>query len=475
VARSSIPFIVPSLLSLCLLGAAPPLTCFGSPRPLSPPGASADLSFNFKESIATLEDGSVHAVWHAEADGARRIFYRRSPDAGRSWEPPRMLSAEGAEHPAIAASAGHVYVGWHRATPNGQAVVLRRSVDRGDRFEPPRVLSSSGSAAHVSLAADGPHVQAVWGDTRSGFAEIFVRSSEDGGARFSGERQLSDAPYESWVPNVDVHGDVAVAAWVDYRDANEEEYVRVSKDRGVTWEPSVRVTADPADSWAPSVVVRGRAIFLAWFDRRVAGLSDTDVEEPLDAAMALIGLPPHPAPPRDPLVYYLPGFQKRIEAKQRAIRTAAPAWVGQGGDPARLEALLRAFEARRLAWTKGWGIFLARSPDLGTSWEPARLVSTPGGPALRPSLDVSPPHLHLAWFDGRHGDDEIYYRHSADAGTTLGPEQRVTEAAGVSRRPSLAAFGRSVHLLWMDDRAGEPRIWYRRGVAPKTPPASEVE
>jgi hypothetical protein len=318
-------------------------------------------------------------------------------------------------------------------------------------------------------------VQAVWVDGRSGFAEIFVRSSEDGGARFSGERQLSDAPYESWVPNVDVHGDVAVAAWVDYRDGNEEEYVRVSKDRGVSWEPAVRVTNDPADSWAPSVVVRGRAIFLAWFDRRVAGLSDTDVEEPLDAAMALIGLPPYPAPPRDPLVYYLPRFQKRIAAKQQAIRTAAPAWVEGGGDAARLEALMQVFQARRLAWTNGWGIFLARSPDLGTSWEPARLVSRPGGPALRPSLDVSPPHLHLAWFDGRHGDDEIYYRHSADAGTTLGPEQRVTEASGVSRRPSLAAIGRGVHLLWMDDRDGDPRVWYRRGLAAKTGQASEAE
>jgi len=475
VARSSIPSVVPSLLGLCLLGAAPPPTCFGPPRPLSPPGASADLSFNFKESVATLEDGSVHVAWHAGADGARRVLYHRSPDAGRTWEPPRMLSGEGAEHPAIAASAGHVYVGWHEATPHGLAVVLRRSTDRGDRFEPPRALSSSGSAAHVSLAADGPHVQAVWGDTRSGFAEIFARSSEDGGARFSAERQLSDAPYESWVPNVDVQGDVAVAAWVDYRDANEEEYVRVSRDRGATWEPAVRVTTDPADSWAPSVVVRGDAIFLAWFDRRVAGLSDTDVEEPLDAAMALIGLPPHPAPPRDSLVYYLPGFQERIGAKQRAIRSAAPAWVAQGGDAAQLEALIQVFESRRLAWTKGWGIFLARSPDLGASWEPARLVSTPGGPALRPSLAVWPPHLHLAWFDGRHGDDEIYYRHSADAGTTLGPEQRVTTASGASRRPSLAAFGRGVHLLWMDDRDGEARIWYRRGLTPRPPHASEMD
>ncbi|MHC4506950.1 MAG: hypothetical protein ACYTFI_26990, partial [Planctomycetota bacterium] len=341
--RSRLPSIVLGGLALLLLGAVPHVhgTCFGSARPLSPDsrvGLGAGLSFNFKESVATLEDGSVHAVWHAEVGGpdgpVRRVFYRRSPDAGLHWGPPQVLSPAGGEHPAIAASAGHVYVAWHQPTPvasgPGLNVLLRRSTDRGEHFEPPRPLSTSGSATHVSLAADGPHVQAVWGDTRSGFAEIFVRSSQDGGARFTGERQLSHAPFESWVPNVDVHGDVAVTAWVDYQDANEEEYVRVSRDRGVTWDPARRVTADPADSWAPSVVVRGATIFLAWFDRRVAGLSDVDVEAPLDAAMALLGLPPQPAPPRDPAVYYLPPFRERIAGKREAVEAAAPDWIAGG-------------------------------------------------------------------------------------------------------------------------------------------------
>ena len=115
------------------------------------------------------------------------------------------------------------------------------------------------------LAAHGSRVHAAWGDTRSGDAEIYVRSSDDAGRSFDAEQRLSDEPYASWVPSVDAWDDVAVVAWVDYRDANEEEYLRVTRDGGRTWEPAVRVTEDPADSWAPSVAVRGEAIFLTWF------------------------------------------------------------------------------------------------------------------------------------------------------------------------------------------------------------------
>jgi hypothetical protein len=460
--RRSILLVV---LATAGLGAAAPGACFDPARPLSPSGLPAGLSFNFKESIATLPGGSVHAIWHAELDGVSHVFYRRSLDAGETWEIPRVISPGStlAEHPAIAASAGHVYVAWHQQSPTGLNIVYRRSSDGGATFGPPHALTTNDRSSHVSLAAHGSHVQAVWGNTASGFAEIYARSSNDFATSFTPEVRLSDEPYESWVPNVDVFGDVAVAAWVDYRDANEEEYVRVSTDRGATWQPAVRVTHDAADSWAPSVIVRGDVIFLAWFDRRVAGLMDSQVEAVLDVAMALVGLPPHPAPPRDPAVYYLPHFQERIAAKRNAIAAAAPAWVAAGGNVAQLEALLREHEARLLAWTKGWGIFLARSPDLGHTWEPARLVSAPGGPAVRPAIDVVHADLHLTWFDGRHGEDEIYYRYSRDAGTTFGPEQRLTHSPGAARRPSLAAEGHRVHLLWMDDREGEPRIFTRRG------------
>lgn len=453
------------VLAALTLGAAGPYSCFLPEQTLGLPGAESRLSFNFKKSIATLPDGSVHAVWDSETSDGSVVFYRRSLDRGTTWQAPVPLSRPGfsAEHPAIAASEGKIYVGWHEIQSDGLNIVLRRSTTAGQDFEGSRSLTASGSASHVSLAADGDHVHAVFGDVGSGVAEVFVVSSKDGGEVWSAQTQISEPRHESWVPSVSAFGDHAVVAWVDYRDANEEEYVRVTRDGGETWESSVRVTADPADSWAPSVFLHGDTIFLAFFDRRVAGITDAEVENALDGAAALVGLNLPAGPPRDPDAYYLHAFEQRIVEKQEAIRRAAPNWVAAGGDPAALEARMAAFEAKLELWTQGWGIFLTRSPNLGKTWEPARLISSPGGPALRPSIAFDQNHLHVAWFDGRHDAFEIYYRLSLDAGTYFGPEQRLTTSPENSIRPSLAIDGLNVHVLWMESKQDEMTIRHRRG------------
>jgi len=340
---------------------------------------------------------------------------------------------------------------------------MRRSLDGGASFEIPRTLSTGGMAAHVSLATHQGRAHAVWVDERSGSPEVHVMSSPDGGEHWLPERPLSPPRHASWVPSVSAWGDVAVAAWVDYRDGNEEEYIRVSRDSGMSWGEPVRVTENPADSWAPSVVVKEDKIFLAFFDRRVAGLLDRQVEAVLDVAAALVGVDVPEAPPRDPDVYYLPGFRARIAAKLEVIEQAAPGWVAAGGSPDQLAALLDEFDRRMDRWTQGWGIFVTRSPDLGETWEAPRLVSAPGGPALRPSLAASAGRLHLAWFDGRNGPYDVYYRMSPDAGAHFGPEQRLTDTPGDSIRPSLAAHGPSVHLMWMEETEDTNEIRYVRG------------
>src|SRR6202035_3287736 len=189
-----------------------------------------------------------------------------------------------------------------------------------------------GAGAFPSVAASGPRVRVVWSDRREGEAEVYTRGSADAAATWDSEVRLSDVPDESWVPTVELSGERAYVGWVDYRDGNEEEYFRSSRDGGATWEPTVRLTANPADSWAPSIAAAGEALRLAWFDRRDSGVSDADVERKLNEALNLLGLPAPPPPPRDPAVYYLPDFMARVQAKLHAIETSAPDWVAHEGD-----------------------------------------------------------------------------------------------------------------------------------------------
>ena len=446
-------------ISLTHLGAR----CAAAPQPLSPATATADLSFNFKRSVAVGDDGTTHVVWHDDRAGTHQVFYRRTLQ-GTEFDVETLLSAGAilAEHPSVATAGDWVYVAYHEGSASGQDVFLLSSNDRGLTFGSPVRVSGSGASALASLAATDTRVHIAWMDDGGPSTEVMVRTSLDHGATWNGVEQLSDAPYASWVPTVETSGDQVTVAWVDYRDANEEVYVRHSVDAGQSFGPRQRITNDPADSWAPTLVVDGAFVALAWFDRRDSPVTDAEVELPLDIAMSLLGLPPDPSPPRDPEIYYLPLFEARVARKVAAILAAGPAWVAAGGDLALLQAALDEYQTRMNAWVAGFSVFLRRSGNGGLTFTPAVRLSTPPGPALRPSLALDGNDLHVTWFDGRHQQFDIFYRHSPDRGVSFKPELRLTQGASQSLRPTIAAARGRAELVWRDDRDGLPRIFHQR-------------
>lgn len=434
-------------------------------RLTSSPGESL-LSFNFAWSVAADDRGMVHVVWYDNRGGNSQVYYKRSTDGGTTWEPDLRLSTDPAsrEHPAIAVWSGNVYVVWHDTRGANLKIYFVRSTDSGNTWEPEIPLTTSGASAHSSIAATGTHVHVVYGDTREGHAEIYTRRSTDGGKTWEPEMRISATPFESWVPTVAVSGENVYVAWVDYRDGNEEEYIRRSTDGGATWEPVTRLTENSADSWAPSIAVAGNSVHVVWFDRRDAGITHFDVESGLDESMKLVGLPAEPAPPPDPSIYYLPPFTQRVQDKLQKIQAAAPGWVQRGGDPKELEAMLREFEQMMQAWTSGWEIYYKRSQDRGVTWGPdTRLTNAPDVSA-RPSIAVAGTDLHIVWYDRRDGNLEVYYKRSTDGGDTWGPDTRLTYAPDDSLHPTVAVSDNAVHVVWYDRRDGNAEIYYKRQV-----------
>ena len=421
-------------------------------------------SINFARSLAAGPAGRLHAVWFDTRDGLPQVYTKRSADGGLTWGPDLRLSRleVRSELPALAVAAGSVYVVWHSFVPGGPEIRLRRSADGGATWGPEIRL---GEGAHPAVAASGRRVRVVWGSRRDGQAEVYSRGSRDFGATWDEETRISEPPYESWVATVEIAGERAWVGFVDYGDGNEEEYFRRSLDGGATWEPVQRLTHDPADSWAASIAVAGDTVHMAWFDRRNSRVSDADVEAKLDEAMALVGLPPSPAPPRDPAFYYLPPFIARLQEKMQAIQAAAPAWVQHGGNPAQLETLFQRFHDLFAAWTTSWEIYSKRSEDGGSTWGPdVRLTRAPGL-SLRPSIAASGRNVHVVWSDGRDGTIQVYAKRSADGGATWGPDERLTHAAGNPLddvlRPAVAVSGGSVYVIWTDRRDGNAEIYFK--------------
>lgn len=80
------------------------------------------------------------------------------------------------------------------------------------------------------------------------------------------------------------------------------------------------------------------------------------------------------------------------------------------------------------------------------------------------SLAITGDVIHIAWSDNRDGNDEIYYKATADGGTTWSPDARMTNASGISHQPSIAVSGPNVHIVWADYRNGNFDIYYKRSV-----------
>jgi hypothetical protein len=434
------------------------------------PGSSM-TTYNFAHDVAVGAGNAVHVVWYDDRDGTAQVYYKRSLDNGATWDADRRLIADASAtrlNPAVAASGDTVYASWHEVRADGgYYVAVARSLDRGTTWDPPITLTSTKASAFTSIAADGTAAQIVWGDNATGVTEIWQCSSHDSGQSWTTPIQISSSPYDSWVPNVALQGDRVITSWVDYKDANEEEYQRVSNDGGSNWSAIARRTNQPADSWAPSVAIAGDVVHLFWFDRRDSAYSDVDVEQPLDDAAALIGITVEPIPPRDPAVYYLDDFTNRLGRKVSAIMTAAPAWVMGGGSLAQLQGLLQQYQDRFVTWETSWEIYYARSSDGGVTFGPDTRMTTAPGLSQRPSVVAIGDLVDVVWFDGRDNtsdasDTEIYYKGSTDGGLTWSDDLRLTTTPGTSTLASIAATADRVHVVWYDARDGNNEIYYKQ-------------
>ncbi len=98
-------------------------------------------------------------------------------------------------------------------------------------------------------------------------------------------------------------------------------------------------------------------------------------------------------------------------------------------------------------------IWLLRSRDGGTSWDPPKQLTTPSG-AYRVSLAYAQNRLHLVWMDFRSNAWDTYYLRSTDRGDTWEPEVVIAKSTGIfgAERPQIAARGDSVHVTIWDDR-----------------------
>ena len=311
-----------------------------------------DPNWSSIPSVAVLGE-NVHVVWEDERDGNLEIYYKRSTDGGTTWQTDTRLTddivPEG--QPSVAVTGSYVHVVWGDFLMGGSGIHYRRSTDGGATWETQiQICNAPGFSFGSSIAVSGSDVHIVWGDSRHGFTnnEIYYRRSSDGGVNWGPETRLTNDDDFSFAPSVAVLGDNVHVVWQDDRDANDEIYYKRSTDGGTTWEADTRLTDDSNGSQYPSIAVSGSNVHVAWID-------DRDANEE---------------------IYY------------------------------------------------------KRSTDGGTTWETdTRLTDDPDG-SQYPSIAVAGTNVHIVWQDDRDGNWEIYYKRNPTGNP--GIEESFSEIPGIN-------------------------------------------
>jgi hypothetical protein len=159
--------------------------------------------------VSSRTSDDVFIVWSGSTSGSGEadIYFSESRDGGKTFSPPKVLSALGEtragtasslglqQEPRIAVSGHNVYVIWSDYSAGPAQLAFVKSSDNGTTFSMPISLGTVFAAAgETRLAASDNGVYAVWissaDDVNAG--SILIRKSYDFGASFGATESISD-------------------------------------------------------------------------------------------------------------------------------------------------------------------------------------------------------------------------------------------------------------------------------------------
>ena len=226
-------------------------------------------------------NSNVYVFWLSRQDDRYGIYYRRSTNAGESWEPSIPFTTAGKrvlysdQTPCFTVIGQTVLAFWGEYLDDHRiAVQFKRSTDGGTSWEPSLQLTTlvrEGNTApsEFSFRRSALLLIMIWRDDRDGFRKaIYFKRSTDGGKTWGLDTRLVNSPEWLLEPNLAVTGSAVHLAWQDIRDGNWEIYYKHSTDGGLTWCPDIRFTSDPGLSKSPQITSEGTTVGITWDDRR---------------------------------------------------------------------------------------------------------------------------------------------------------------------------------------------------------------
>jgi len=346
---------------------------------------------------------------------------------------PQMLMASSTIFGGVEVTSNIVHFIW---ASGNHKIMYRRSTDNGESWSMGVVIASGNEVPLTDpIASDGSTLHIIY--KREG--NLFYRRSLDEGLTWDRETLLmSGEPgfrFSITASDSSVH-----LVWSYPLDAGGGSYYRRSINNGLIWEPRIQLVQDGQGGSRTQLASFGNTVHMAWFD--AAGYPSCSVGKFSFKSC--------------PEIYYRRSLDNGKDWEP-AIRISSDPAVSIRPELVALDSNLLV-----MTWThfesNSFYIYTASSKDNGVTWSAPQQISSTGGADPHPVSEGKGSSVHLMWQDDRDGNQEIYYRISADGGKTWSKEERVTISDKLNTMADIAATQKYAHLVYTEGSD----MYYRR-------------
>ncbi len=371
---------------------------------------------------------------------------------GQIWEASkRLTNASGNSYTynrSVAVCGDSVHVIWTDSRSSSESrLFYKHSTDAGANWNSDMDITGFGDVDFASLAISGSTLHTAWSGNHPGNREISYKRSTDNGATWTQYDTLTENDSTSRTPNIAVSGNNVHVVWSDNRDDKYELYYKRSTNNGVNWDVDRKDTNSTGESFTPAIAVTGDTIHVVWSDTR-----DGNNE-----------------------IYYKRstnngddwGNAVRLTNNDSASIDPAIAVSGRN--------VHVVWEDKRNGEAE---LFYIRSVNAGTTWAADTALTNDAvaaGRHLKPSIAVSDTSVHVVWGDDFSGTSHIYYKRSRHNGTGWEDNIKLTDNASTKYSPSIACRDYALHIVWTDERDGNPEVYYKSGLSGELQPDNLIK
>ena len=359
------------------------------------------------------------------------IFFRASNSASTFNSTLNLSNTSGnSVSPQIATVGNNVYVTWNDNILGNDEIAFAVSNDNGQTFGSAINLSNNGgSSTVVQIAANGTNVYVVWEDRAGGNpAEILFRASNDNGLTFGPTINLSNSTTESVQPKIAASGDNVYVVWREFGSNPIIDILfRASNDNGLTFGPTINLSNSAIFAAQPRIIASDDQVYVAWIEGNI----NTDV------------------------------FFRASD--DNGLTFGSEINISNNAGPSSIPDIALSEDNVYVVWRDQSNfrddVFFRASDDNGLTFGSEINISNNIRTGTAPKIAAIGTYVYVVWSDGS-GNSDVFFRASDDNGLTFGSEIGLTNNAGFSLSPEIFPSGNNVYVVWQDRTPGNPEIFF---------------